>query len=66
MLNLLEETATTSVSDVLSTLGSVFTWLVGNVGKVFEIIQTYPIAMIPIGTGIAFTAVRFTRRILGI
>lgn len=58
--------ANATISDVLTSLGSVFTWLVGKVGEVFALIQTYPIALIPIGVSIAFVAVRFAKRVLGI
>ena len=57
---------TATISEVLTSLGSVFTWLVGKVGEVFNVIQTYPIALIPIGISIAFVAIRFAKKILGI
>lgn len=62
---LLEATAM-SITDVLANLTSVFTWLTGNVGNVFTLIQTYPIALVPIGIALGFAAVRFTKYILGI
>lgn len=55
-----------TLSDVLTNLGSVMTFLMGKVGDVFGVIQTYPIALIPIGVSIGFTCVRFTKTILGI
>lgn len=66
-MNLLEgEVVTTDISTVLQSLSAVFTWLMNQVGQVFNVIQSYPIALIPIGVSIAFIAVRFTKRILGI
>lgn len=62
----MENATVSSISDVLTSLGSVFTWLVGKVGEVFSVIQTYPIALIPIGISIAFVAIKFAKRILGI
>jgi hypothetical protein len=62
----LMEVTPVSIGDVLTNLSSVFTWLTGNVGNVFTLIQTYPIAMVPIGIALGFSAVRFTKYILGI
>ena len=50
-----------SLSTVLTQLGSIFTTLIGQVAKVFEVITNYPIALIPVGVGLAFVAVKFTK-----
>lgn len=67
-MNLLMEVAgeSTTIAKVLEDLGSVFTFLMDKVGNVFSTIQTYPIALIPIGAGIAFICVRFAKNILNI
>lgn len=54
-----------SLSTVLTDLGSIFTTLISQVGNVFEVIMDYPIALIPVGVGLAFVAVKFTKYILG-
>jgi hypothetical protein len=58
--------STTSLSDVISQLSSVGTYLTEQVGNVFNIIQSYPIALIPVGITLLFVAVKFTKYILGI
>lgn len=60
------QASSVDIATVLSNLGSVFTFLMGKVGDVFNTIQTYPIALVPIGAAIAFTCVRFAKNILGI
>jgi len=55
-----------TLTEVLTNLGSVMTFLMGKVGDVFNIIQSYPIALIPIGITIGFVCVKFTKYILGI
>lgn len=51
---------------VITQLGSIGTYLMGQVGEVFNVIQTYPVALIPIGISLMFVAVKFTKYILGI
>lgn len=58
--------STTTLAAVLENLGSVMTFLMNKVGDVFGVIQSYPIALIPIGIVIGFTCVRFTKYILGL
>lgn len=61
------ETATAmNLSDVITQLGSIGTYLMGQVGEVFKVIQSYPIALIPIGISLMFVAVKFTKYILGL
>lgn len=66
MLLMTDAVQAASLTEVLTNLGSVMTFLMGKVGDVFGVIQTYPIALIPIGVSIGFTCVRFTKNILGI
>lgn len=66
MMLLTDAVTPATLSEVLTNLGSVMTFLMGKVGDVFGVIQTYPIALIPIGVSIGFTCVRFTKTILGI
>ena len=54
-----------SLSTVLTDVGSIFTTLMSNVSQVFTLIQTYPIALIPVGITLAFVAVKFTKYVLG-
>lgn len=67
MLQVLTETVTpATLTEVLNNLGSVMTFLMSKVGDVFGVIQSYPIALIPIGVSIAFVSVRFVKNILGL
>lgn len=63
---IMEGTVATSLSEVIAQLGSIGTYLMGQVGEVFKVIQTYPIALIPIGISLMFVAVKFTKYILGL
>lgn len=60
------EVTTMTIAQVIEQLSSVGTFLTNQVGNVFGIIQTYPIALIPIGMTLMFVAVKFTKYILGI
>jgi len=53
------------MAGLLADLGAVFTFLIGKVGAVFQVITDNPIALIPIGVILAYTIIKFTRRILG-
>lgn len=69
MTNLLltgEALAPVTIASLLETLTSIVTFLIGQVGTVFGIIQSYPIAMIGLGVALAFTSVKFVKYILGI
>lgn len=67
MLQVLTETVTpATLTQVLENLGAVMTFLMSKVGDVFGVIQSYPIALIPIGVSIAFVSVRFVKNILGL
>ncbi len=55
-----------TLSAVVEQLGTIGTYLMGQVGEVFKVIQTYPIALIPVGITLMFVAVKFTKYILGL
>lgn len=55
-----------TMAELLTSLGAVFTFLIGKVADVFAIITANPIAMIPVGVVLAYTIVKFALRILGI
>lgn len=61
-----EAGAAMDLGAVITQLGSIGTYLMGQVGEVFNVIQTYPVALIPIGISLMFVAVKFTKYILGI
>lgn len=60
------ETVVSAMANLLSTLGEVFTFLIGKVGQVLTVITENPIALIPVGVVLAYTIVKFALRILGI
>lgn len=60
------ETVVSAMTNLLSTLGEVFTFLIGKVGQVLTVITENPIALIPVGVVLAYTIVKFALRILGI
>lgn len=60
------ETSLNAMTSLLSTLGEVFTFLIGKVGQVLSVITENPIALIPVGVVLAYTIVKFALRILGI
>ncbi len=60
------ETVVSAMANLLSTLGEVFTFLIGKVGQVLSVITENPIALIPVGVVLAYTIVKFALRILGI
>lgn len=63
----MENEATVSVmTELLTKLGDVFTFLIGKVGDVLDVITSHPIALIPVGVVLAYTIVKFSLRILGI
>lgn len=66
MMLLADEVAATGLSTVLTDISSIYTTLMTNVGQVFQTIQTYPIALIPIGISLAFVSVKFCKYILGL
>lgn len=55
----------TAIESLLSTLGSVVSQLINYVGSVWSLISAHPIALIGVGIGLGFTAVKFAKYILG-
>lgn len=67
MVYLLNETAsTTSITEVLDTLKSVFTWLMSQVGTLVELVMSQPLLLIPIGITLAYVVVRFFKMIFSL
>lgn len=65
---LIMETAATAatssqVTAVLEVLGAVFTYLVGKIGNIVELIMGQPLLLIPIGITIGYAIFRFFRMI---
>lgn len=58
-------TAATSaqVTGVLEVLGAVFTYLVGKISDIVELIMSQPLLLIPIGITIGYVIFRFFRMI---
>ena len=61
----MEATAATAanVQSVLEVLGAVFTYLVGKIGDIVELIMSQPLLLIPIGITIGYVIFRFFRMI---
>lgn len=55
-----------TMSALIQSMGSVVTFLIEQVGTVFGIIQTYPIALLAVGISLAFVAVKFAKYVLGL
>ncbi len=63
---LLMEATSVDFSTLLTSLGQVVTWLINQVGTVFNTIQMYPVALLFIGVSLGFVAVKFAKYILNI
>lgn len=61
----LEATPATSssVTAVLEVLGAVFTYLVGKIGDLVNVIMENPLLLIPIGITLGYVIIRFFRKI---
>lgn len=66
MMFLAEVTTGAGLGQVLEDISLIYSKLIANVGEVFQVIQTYPIALIPIGVSLAFISVKFCKYILGL
>lgn len=55
---------TPTLTEFLTTLGSVFTALMGYVGDVFDFIASNPLCLVFIGSSLAFIIVRFTKKLI--
>lgn len=65
MMDAAASTAATSaqVTGVLEVLGAVFTYLVGQISAIVELIMSQPLLLIPIGITIGYVIFRFFRMI---
>lgn len=65
MMDTVAATAATSaqVTGVLEVLGAVFTYLVGQISAIVELIMGQPLLLIPIGITIGYVIFRFFRMI---
>lgn len=65
MMDTAAATAATSaqVTGVLEVLGAVFTYLVGQISAIVELIMGQPLLLIPIGITIGYVIFRFFRMI---
>lgn len=52
-----------SVTSVLEVLGAVFTYLVGKIGDLVDVIMANPLLLIPIGITLGYVIIRFFRKI---
>lgn len=52
-----------NVTSVLEVFGAVFTFLVGQIGAIVDVIMSQPLLLIPIGITIAYVIFRFFRMI---
>lgn len=67
MLYMLTETSTAAtVTPVLETLKAVFTYLLGLVGELVNLVMSQPLLLIPIGITLAYVAVRFFKMIFSL
>lgn len=58
-----EVAAASDVTGVLTALGSVFTFLMGQLSTLVDLVISEPLLLIPIGVSVAFVIVGFFRRI---
>lgn len=61
-----EVAETATITSVLDTLGSVFTWLMSQIGSLVEVIMAQPLLLIPIGITLAYVVVRFFKMIFSL
>lgn len=54
----------TTMSELLTTLGNVFTFLIDQMSDVFDFILGNPICMIGLGIALAGTIIAFARRFI--
>lgn len=60
---LAEAASTTDITTVLDTLKSVFTFLMGQIGTLVDLVMSQPLLLIPIGITISFVVIRFFKSI---
>lgn len=52
-----------SIKSVLDVLGSIFTFLVGQIGSIVDLVMSQPLLLIPIGITLSYVIFRFFRMI---
>lgn len=57
------EATTTSLSDVLTSIGSIFTAFIGYVGDICESIVSQPLLLLGVSIPIVFAIVTFVRKL---
>lgn len=62
----MEAATTTDITTVLDTLGSIFTYLMGQIGTLCELVMAQPLLLIPIGITLAFVVVKFFKYIFSL
>lgn len=63
---LMEAATSATITPVLETLGSVFTYLMGQIGTLCELVMAQPLLLIPIGITVAFVVVKFFKYIFSL
>lgn len=63
---LLADTATPTITSVLTQLTEVFTWLIGKIGDLVTVIMAQPLLLIPIGITLSYVVVRFFKMLFSL
>lgn len=59
-------TASTTITNVLTQLTEVFTWLIGKIGDLVGVIMAQPLLLIPIGITLSYVVVRFFKMLFSL
>lgn len=62
----MEEATPTAIETVLTTLESVFTFLMGCLTNLVELVMSQPLLLIPIGITLSFVVVKFFKYIFSL
>lgn len=62
----MEEATPTAIETVLTTLESVFTFLMGCLTNLVDLVMSQPLLLIPIGITLAFVVVKFFKYIFSL
>lgn len=62
----MEEATPTAIETVLTTLESVFTFLMGCLTTLVDLVMSQPLLLIPIGITLAFVVVKFFKYIFSL
>lgn len=58
--------ASTTITSVLTQLTEVFTWLIGKIGDLVNVIMAQPLLLIPIGITLSYVVVRFFKMLFSL